>query len=225
MDLETLMADSINEVLFKQFALRVGNVLVELLSLQSDLLKVLADDAEGIQARLSGFFSQLVPARLRQPVTAYTPLSPGVHLGFEAGATAQLTVEPKADFSLSPESCLNTVTVSYSGTSRWYTIEAYCLWSDFAAAQRYQLGVYAVPNRLAACQVILRLPEKDGSFIDHQFCVFELRPHERACNPSGAFALPDIGNVNREQPPQLILLFDTTSDLEIRFDYLSLYFA
>lgn len=208
----------------KEFALRAGEIVGRMISLQSDLLSALGL-AEGVQARLTGFFCQPIPARLRQSVEAYAPLSPGVHFGFQKGADVQLTVEPKMDHSLSPENCLNTVTIRYTGASQFLALEAYCSWSDLSGAQRYQLGVYALPDRNVSCQAMLRLPKKGGDAVDYQFSSFDLRPEERACNPSGPVVLPEDFEVDRERDPQLLIFFDTQHDLELRLDYISIYFA
>jgi hypothetical protein len=205
-------------------ALRVGEVAGRAVSLQSRLLSALGL-AEGVQARLTGFFCQPILACLRQPVEAYRTLSPGVHIGFQGGAEVQLTVEPKIDHSLSPESCLNTVRLSSRGASPFLTLEAYCSWAEISGVQRYQLGVYAVPDRTVACRAVLRVPKKDGGFVDHQFSTFELHPDDRARNPSGPLLLPEDLEMVRDRNPQLLLFFDTANDLDLRLDYINLYFA
>jgi hypothetical protein len=210
--------------ILKELALRVGEVVARMVSLQSDLLSALGL-AEGVQARLTGFFCQPTAGRLRQPVERYRPLSPGVHIGFDKSADVQLTVEPKLDHSLSPESCLNTITLSYTGTSRFLSLEVYCSWADFSGAQRYQLGVYGVADRPVSCRAVLRLPKKDGGFVDQQFSSFELRPNERTRNSSGPLLLPEELELDRERKPQVLFLFDPSNDLEIRLDYINLYFA
>lgn len=210
--------------ILKELALRVGEVVGRMVSLQADLLSAL-DLAEGVQARLTGFFCQPMAGRLREPVERYRPLSPGVHLGFETSAEVRLTVEPKTDHTLSPETCLNTLRLSYSGASRFLSLEAYGSWADFSGAQRYQLGVYAVPDRRVSCRAVLRLPKKGGGFVDQQFSSFELHPNERARNPSGPLLLPEELEMDRERKPQLLIFFDTQSDLELRLDYINLYFA
>jgi hypothetical protein len=215
-----IMKDRAN---LRDCASRIARVIGELASLQSELMRA-ANEAEGVQARLIGFFSQPITARVPQPVRPYTPLSTGVHLGFEEGANVQLSVEPKLDHSLSPEACLNTVTLRYGGGSRYLSLEAYCSWLDFAGAQRYQLGIYAEPDRVVSCQAVLRLPQKGGEF-DVPLSTFDLRPDDRACNPSGSLRLPDDREIDRERYPLLLLLFDTERDLQIRLDYINIYFA
>jgi hypothetical protein len=215
----------INEaVLLKALASRVGELVGRVVSLQSELLDALGL-ADGVQARLTGFFCQPIPVRLRQEVEPYKQLAPGVHIGFEKGADVHLTVEPKIDHSVSPEACLNTVRLSYSGASQFFTLEAFGSWSDLSGMQRYQLGVYAMPDRTVSCRAVLRLPRKGGDFVDQQFSAFELRPDERACNPSGPLLLPEDLEVDRDRKPQLLIFFDTRHDLEVRLDYINLYFA
>jgi hypothetical protein len=208
----------------KDFALQVGDAIAKLVSLQSDLLRAY-NQSDGVQAALLGFFCQPVPASLRQLVEPWQTVSRRVQIGFEPTAEVQLTVEPKPDHSLSPEACLNTVTITYSGQSQYLCLAAWCTWADVEAAQRYQLGVYGVPNRTVSCRAALRLPEKGGTDRDVELSLFTLRPEERACNPSGPVLLPGDMEVDRERYPMLVIRFDTRLDLEIRLDYISVYFA
>jgi len=184
-----------------------------------------ARPCRGGSGELTGFFCQPIPARLRQSVEAYAPLSPGVHFGFQKGADVQLTVEPKMDHSLSPENCLNRLRSDTREPASFWPLRPYCSWSDLSGAQRYQLGVYALPDRNVSCQAMLRLPKKGGDAVDYQFSSFDLRPEERACNPSGPVVLPEDFEVDRERDPQLLIFFDTQHDLELRLDYISIYFA
>ena len=211
-------------VLLKKLASRAGELVGQMVSLQSDLLNA-ADLAEGFQARLTGFFCQPIPSRLHQVMEPYRPLSPGVHFGFEEGAQVRVTVEPKMDHSLSPEACLNTIALKFTGTSRYLTLEVYGSWADLNHAQRYQLGVYAVPDRTVSCSAALRLPKMGGGFVDQQFSTFVLRPDERACNPSGALLLPEDFDMDSESRPLLLIYFDTNHDLDVRFNYINLYFV
>ena len=208
----------------KDFASRVADVIAKLVSLQSDMLRALSE-SDGVQAALVGFFTQPLPARLRQPVEPWQTLSHRVQLGFDPGADVQLTVEPKLDHSLSPESCLNTVTIEFRGESQYLCLGAWCSWADVAATQRYQLGLYGVPDRPVSCNLVLRLPKKGGGEVDVQLSSFDLRPEERACNPSGPVLLPDDMEIDRDQNPLLLIFFDTRHDLELRLDYISVYFA
>ena len=93
------------------------------------------------------------------------------------------------------------------------------------AAQRYQLGIYGVPNRPVPCRAVLRMPANDGGNRDIELGSFTLRPGERACNRSGPVALPEDLEVDRERYPLLMIFFDPQVDLELRLDYISAYFA
>ena len=208
----------------KDLAHRVGGAIAQLAALQSDLLRAL-DDADGVQANLHGLFCLPVPSRQRQALEPWQTVSHRVQIGFEPGAEVGLAAEPKLDHSLSPESCLGSVTIDYRGQSQYLCLAAWCSWNDIAAAERFQLGVYGVPSRPVSCRVVLRLPEAGGRERDVELSAFTLDPAERANAPSGAVELPQDVDLDRERFPLLVIHFDTRRELEIRLDYLSLYFA
>jgi hypothetical protein len=183
------------------------------------------NETEGVQAKLIGLFSQPITGRLNQTVGHWQQLSPGVQLGFDSGADVKLTIAPKLDHWRSPERCLNSITITYTGGSRYMCLGAWCSWLDLYGMQRYQLGVYAEPDRVVSCQAIVRLPQKGGGEFDVLLNNFDLRPDDRACNPSGPLRLPDDPEIDRERSPLFLLFFDTARDLQIRLDYINIYFA
>jgi hypothetical protein len=205
----------------KELAVHVGDVLAKLLAVQSDLFQAL-NQSDGAQAALLGFFCQPVPVRLDQALKPWQQVSTRVQVGFEESADVHMMVQPKVDHSISPR--LNPVTIRYRGQSQYLCIAAWCGWTDVEAVQGYQLGVYGVPDRTVSCRAVLRLPKKGGGEGDVQFSSFDLRPRERAWHRSGALHLPDDMEVDRERHPLLLLIFDTRGDLEIRLDYISVYF-
>src|SRR4051794_41961673 len=98
----------------KEIALNLGDAIAKLLSLQADLLRTIGD-ADGVQAALIELFSQPAPLSVSQSAEPWQKVAPRVLLGFEPGAKVAWTVEPKLYHSLSPASCLNTLTIGYGG--------------------------------------------------------------------------------------------------------------
>jgi hypothetical protein len=208
----------------RNLAFRIGRMVGELASLQLELMRAV-NDTEGVQAKLIEFFSQPITGRANQTVTPWQQLSPGVQLGFDSGADVKLAIAPKLDHSRSPERCLNSVTVTYTGGSRYLCLGAWCSWLDLHGTQRFQLGIYGEPDRVVSGQAILRLPQQGGGEFDALLSSFDLRPDDRACNPSGSLRLPADREIDRERYPLLLLFFDTERDLQIRLDYINIYFA
>lgn len=208
----------------KEVALNLGDAIAKLLSLQADLFRVLGD-ADGIQATLVELFSEPVPLSVSLSPEPWQKVASRVQLGFEHGAKVTWMVAPKLYHSLSPDSCLNTLTIGYGGGSPYICLAAWASWADFETAERYQLGFYALPDRPLSCQAVLRLPQEGGGDRDAQFCSFDLRPGERAHNATGPLSLPDDLQFDRQRPPMLLLLFDSQAPFEMQIDYVSLYFA
>ena len=98
-------------------------------------------------------------------------------------------------------------------------------WSELASAERYQLAIYAEPDRFITVRADLRLPLKDGGFADATFSVFEMEPGLKGTNRSGELKLPDIAGLDTNRKPLLLLFFDTKTKLAITLNYINLYFS
>jgi hypothetical protein len=205
----------------KDFAARLDALVGQFVSLHMDTLRKRNRTAE---KAITALFSQPLLGAVDAPLKAYVDLVPGVQIGFEPGASAQLSVRPKQDFSRSPDYCLNTVTLRFSGTSRWFTFEVQADWAEFQNCSRFQIGLYCSTDRVAAGHIVLRLPRKGGA-IDHRLADFRLTPDGRCCHRSGALNIPSLSDADLQRRPKLIFFFDTTSDLTLDLDYLTAYFA
>lgn len=159
------------------------------------------------------------------PIEPYHEVRSGVRIGFESTASAKLTVAPKPDQSVSPESCLNTLHIAYAGPGSWLTIEVSLEWSELATAERYQLAIYGEPDRFMTGRADLRLPLKDGGSTDTTFSPFEMAPELKGTNRSGELKLPDIAGLDTSRKPMLLLFFDTKAKLAITLNYINLYFS
>jgi peptidoglycan/xylan/chitin deacetylase (PgdA/CDA1 family) len=207
----------------RRFAARLDALIGEFVSLHAELLQ--AAPSPTLDKVLVGLVSQPLISRTDLRIEPYQPITPGVVIGFEKSAEVHLAVEPKRDHTRSPESCLNTLTLSFKGTSQWLTLEAYFEWSEFCSAKRYQLGFYGEPNRTVRCRTALRLPQSGGTFIDHDVVQFNLTEGSRSFNGGGELMLPQLTNIDLGSKPSLLFFFDTNADLTIEFDYLTLHFA
>ena len=155
---------------------------------------------------ITALFSQPLLGAVDAPLKAYVDLVPGVQIGFEPSASAQLSVRPKQDFSRSPDYCLNTVTLRFSGTSRWFTFEVQADWAEFQNCSRFQMGLYCSTDRVAPGHIVLRLPRKGGA-IDHRLADFRLTPDGRCCHRSGALNIPSFSDADLQRRPKLIFFF------------------
>lgn len=209
----------------RHLAARLDALVGEFIALHLDILSSQDAGPSTSERVLKSFFSDPLLASNKTPIKAYSELVPDVRIGFEATSNVLLTVQPKQDFSRSPESCLNTIWISFSGMSRWLTLELSINWEEFREAKRYQFGLYAQPDRPLTGQVTLRLPLKSGGHIDHRFAEFRLSERDRNVHRTGALRLPDMSEADPKERPRILFFFDSTSDLNLRLDYLTTYFA
>jgi len=203
---------------------RLGTLVDSLIGLQADLLTAVAPPAS-VQRHLTDLFCMPITDDAGADIQRYQQISPGVHFGFEDSSSARLIVRPKQNYTASPETCLNSLDIAFSGASRWFTLEAMCSWTELAAAERYQLSLTAEPDRAIRCQAVIRLPQRDGSFSDHGFASLELQPGRRAAVSAGELKLPDLGTADTSKAPMLLLFFGTEDALRLRLDYINIYFA
>jgi len=203
-------------------AARLDALVGDFVSLHMALLR----ERDGKDERaLATLFSRPMLDPSETAVKAYSDIAPGVQIGFEPSGSATLAVEPRRDFSHSPAHCLNTFTLRYSGKSRWFTLELALDWEELRNVDRYQIGLYVRADREAPGHVVLRLPRIAGGAVDHRLADFRLAPEERSCHCSGPLAWRGLSDPDAKRRPKLIFFFDPASNLALKFDYLTAYFA
>jgi glycosyltransferase involved in cell wall biosynthesis len=207
-----------------RLAARLDALVSDFISLHTELVANQAGPATR-ETALAALFSEPMVAASEQSVTPYSQIIPGVQIGFEPTAKVFVTVQPKQEFSRSPDTCLNTLTINFTGTSRWLTLEVVLSWGQLQAADRYQFGLYAQPNRTAVGKAVLRFARKGGGMIDHRFAELRLSSSDRSCHRRGALRLPDLSEADKDMPPKLLFFLDSKSDLTLRVDYLTVYFS
>jgi len=209
----------------QKLAAQLDTLVGDFVSLQNQLLAV-GGQTPTLQSKLAQLFRQPITGRVKQNLGPYEALAGGLCVGFEKEARVTLEVEPKSDHSLSPENCVNTLEFSFTGPSRWLSLECACEWADISSAQRYQLGIYATVSRTVLGRAILRLPGKEGKNSDEVFANFELSKERRNLNKSGELRKFDFVNVNTEQRPTLLIFLETKDipDLSLKLNYLNVYF-
>ena len=203
-------------------ALRLDRVVEELGAIRL-ALAALRMPTRSLQARLPLLFSR--PLGGPEPLAPRQEIAPGIRIGFEPTARVMLTVGPKLDHRVSPESCLNTLHLSFSGRSRWLSLEVALAWPDLDEARRFQLGLAVRASRAAECRAVLRLWQKDNQYVELPLADLRLQPDERNCNVGGTLELPDALALDHRSDPLFLLLFDTGEPLEIELFYFNLYFA
>jgi hypothetical protein len=158
-------------------------------------------------------------------VKPYVDIAPGVQLGFERGNTASISIGEKADPSRSPETCVNQLVFSFSGSSRWLTLEIAGGWDDLDRAAQFQLGIYAKPSRIVDCRAVVRLPLGEVESEDVELASFRMPDGDACFNRTGSMRALESRRPEVARPPKLILFFDNRGALSLRLDYLTAYFA
>jgi hypothetical protein len=208
----------------RSLAARLDTLVGEFVALHSAMLMA-CPSRSSADAALARLFGQPVLGPVESVITPYADISPGVKVGFEPGANVTMTVRPKEDFCRSPDSCINTFAISYSGSSRFLTIEVALAWEDLQGTERFQLGVYARPSRNVSCRSVVRLAAADDAHTDARLVDFALSPDARAFRHSGPIVLAEKVVQSRDHAPRLILFFDTEAELTLHFDYLTVHFG
>jgi peptidoglycan/xylan/chitin deacetylase (PgdA/CDA1 family)/SAM-dependent methyltransferase len=208
----------------RSLSARLDVLIGEFVKLQTQLLNSLSGPVS-LQRRLTMLFGQPVTGKVSRVPVPGEEISPGIVLSFAEDARAVLTIEPKADHSLSPDTYLNTVALALTGSSDWLELRVALDWRDLSLAQHFQLCLYAQPGRPVACDALLRLPRKSGDPLDLGFASFELHADERNAVLSGDLRLPDFIELDTDRKPTLILSFSTQNELSLVLHYLNVYFA
>ena len=207
-----------------QLASRLDALVGEFVKLQNQLL----NDSKSpltLQKKLAALFALPVTGKVTRAVQTGQEIVAGVQVTFDEGASLNIWVEPKADHSLSPDTYLNTLGLNFSGHSEWLTLEIALEWRELSLAQRFQLGLYAQPNRAVNCETALRLPRRGADPVEVMLASFTLHSDERNATASGDLALPDFIELDTTQKPHLLLFFDTEADLSMVIHYFNVYFA
>jgi glycosyltransferase involved in cell wall biosynthesis len=207
-----------------RLAARLDVLVGDFISLHMSMLRSQARPAAR-ETALSTLLSEPMIAASEQAVKPYSAIVPGVQIGFEPTGKVLITVQPKQEFSRSPDSCLNVLTISFSGTSRWLTLEVALDWEQLQDASQYQFGLYAQPDRTVIGKAVLRFARKAGGVIDHRFAELHLSETGRSCHRRGALRLPDLSEADKDRQPRLLFFFDSKSDVTLRVDYLTIYFS
>jgi peptidoglycan/xylan/chitin deacetylase (PgdA/CDA1 family)/SAM-dependent methyltransferase len=208
----------------RSLSARLDLLIGEFVKLQTQLLKSLGGPIS-LQQRLTALFGRPLTGKIGRVAVPGEEISPGIVLSFADDARVALTVEPKADHSLSPESYLNKLTLTLTGSSEWLELRAAVDWSDLSLAEHFQLCLYAQPSRSVSCDALLRLPRKSGEPLDLGFASFELHPDERNAVLSGDLRMPDFMALDIGRNPILIFSFSAQNDLSLVLHYINLYFA
>jgi peptidoglycan/xylan/chitin deacetylase (PgdA/CDA1 family) len=207
-----------------QLAARLDALIGEFVKLQSRLLAAVGSPPT-LQKKLTMLFAQPITGRSSRIVTPGAEISPGIAVSFDEGGRVAVSVEPKTDHSLSPDSYLNTVELDFSGESPWLVLEVALDWKDVASAERFQASLYGRPNRTVSCQLALRLPRHSGAPLEIGLAKFMLRSDERNAVASGEVPMPDFVELDTGATPHLLVFFDTEAALSLIIHYMNVYFA
>ena len=208
----------------QQLAAELDTLVGQFVRLQNRLLSG-ANAPVTLQRRLASLFALPVTGNVTRLIKPEQEIISGTVLSFEHPSTVTLSVEPKVDHSLSPESYLNTIGISFDGESQWRMLATNLEWSELSLAERFQFSIYAHSNRVVSCDLALRLPRRGVPPLEVPLASFVLRPGERNAVASGPLVLPDFIELDTTQSPQFAVFFDTDEDLSLTFHYLNCYFA
>lgn len=208
----------------RAFASRLDMLIGEFVRLQTQLLNTLEAPIT-LQKTLTTLFTQPVTGKTSRAVYPGDEISPGIVLTFSETAEVILSIEPKRDHTLSPETYLNTIGLALTGPIEWLSLAVALDWSDLSLAERFQLCLFARPSGSVSCNVALRLPRQFGAPRDLDFATFELHPEDRNAIISGNLTMPDFIELDTTHRPALIFTFETKADLFLVMHYLNVYFA
>jgi peptidoglycan/xylan/chitin deacetylase (PgdA/CDA1 family) len=207
-----------------QLASRLDALVGEFVRLQNKLLND-AKSPPTLQKKLANLFALPVTGKVSRTVGPGQEIVSDIQINFQEGANVGITVEPKADHSLSPDTYLNTVAISFAGQSEWLSLEVALEWRELSLAQRFQLCLYAQPSRAVTCEATLRFPTRSETPIEVNLCTFTLQSDERNAIASGDFSTPDFIELDTNEKLHLLLLIDTEADLSMVIHYFNVYFA
>jgi peptidoglycan/xylan/chitin deacetylase (PgdA/CDA1 family)/2-polyprenyl-3-methyl-5-hydroxy-6-metoxy-1,4-benzoquinol methylase len=208
-----------------RLAAQLDGLIGQFVKLQNELLSADGAAPATLQQKLTSLFALPVTGKVVTSLKPDQEIVPGIQISFEAEDSVTLSVEPKADHTLSPESYLNSVGVGFSGVSQWRMIAAALEWKELSLAERFQFSIYARPSRPVSCDLVLRLPRVGKPPLEVPLASLTLRPEERNATISGNIAMPDFIDLNTMETPQFALFFDTDDDLSVVIHYLNCYFA
>jgi hypothetical protein len=102
----------------RSLSARLDLLISEFVKLQTQLLKSVGGSVS-LQQRLTALFGCPLTGKVSRVAVPGEEISPGIVLSFADDARVALTVEPKLDHSLSPESYLNKLSLVLTGSSEW----------------------------------------------------------------------------------------------------------
>lgn len=208
-----------------QLAAQLDRLIGQFVSLSTQLLD-LNSDRRGVQARLNRVFREPLTGSVTRELYPYDRLASGMCMGFENGARVSVTVQPKLDFGTSPEDCVNTLKINFAGPSRYLSFEFGCDWEELTSITRYQLGIYGTANYVVPGRAVLRFPTQGDSFKDVLLAEYTLSSDRRNFNQSGTVPGVDFISLDPNRKPTILFEVATANlaDLDLRLDYLSLFF-
>jgi peptidoglycan/xylan/chitin deacetylase (PgdA/CDA1 family) len=208
----------------KSLGRRLDALVGELVILQMQLLEA-AGSEPSLQKRLVALFAQPVTGKVRRNLRSGDEISPGVAVSFNSTAQVTLSVEPKVDHSLSPDTFINALTLNLVGSSERFLMRIALEWHDLALAERFQLSLYARPSRRVACDLALRLPRKAAEPRQVNLVSFEIDDKDGNAVLSGDVTMPDFMDLDTSRSPEMLLCFNAAMDLAIVIHYINVYFA
>jgi 2-polyprenyl-3-methyl-5-hydroxy-6-metoxy-1,4-benzoquinol methylase len=175
-----------------------------------------SDASARVQARIARVF-ELEPGD-RGPISAYGELVQGVRVGFEAGATVDVRLEPLGAGS-SGTRALSQLRLRYSGGSRWLTLEIEVNWAEVTAADFFSITACASADREISCRVVLRLPGVRRD-VDHELVRLPLLPTGGANTAS--VSMPAVARDSLvERSPTLLVFFEPAGQaMDVRLTYI-----
>jgi peptidoglycan/xylan/chitin deacetylase (PgdA/CDA1 family)/SAM-dependent methyltransferase len=195
----------------------------EFISLQTQLINSVGATPT-LQKKLTSIFSQPLTGAVERSLGDVTPIGLGIELRCEDGAEVRLTMEPKTDHALSPETYLNVMRLDLVGPTV-VSLVVPLAWSDLQLGERFQLNFCAQPTQPLSCCAELTLPDRTGGLRPVTLSNFHLFPEQRNAMVNGDLRLPDFIELDTSRSAELIIYLNAESDLTIILHYLNVYFA
>jgi peptidoglycan/xylan/chitin deacetylase (PgdA/CDA1 family) len=208
----------------RSFASKLDKLICDFVTLQMQLIEAGASERL-LQTRLRALFSKPILRDTSELLQPYQEISPGVYIGFENSARVHYRVSCKQDHSVSPESFLNTIGLTFQGVSRWLTVEIPLDWGEISMTREFQFSLFAETNRRLWCKLVLRLYSKPTGFKDITLAELNISQSHRCDVAGGEMTIPDLVDIDTSQKPRLLIFFDPTSDLSIKINYIGCYFC
>jgi carbamoyltransferase len=204
---------------------RLDTLIEECASLRFEVLAAADNAPAPLVERFHRLFTDAANRTVNAPLAPYQDIYKGVRFGFQPTAQLFAAIEPKHDDAASPDSFLNTISLSFSGASAFFSLEAPVAWRDLSGVERFQLAIRAEPNRPVSCRAVLRIYNHSNGSLDLDLARFSFRQDTKNINRFGEIMLDGLIDIDPFQHPLLIIFFDTAGDLRLHIDYINVYFA